>query len=157
MEEKLFELKPLYAKDLSIPVMIVLILTTIITVIYLNYSIPDLMNKNPFLTYIFFITDLPIAFFIGYLLHKQSKNLKFTKYDVYQDRIEFLINTTESSKKRVLKFTDIKKVSYKNSSISKGIQAGTIIITTKSSNFEYLKNIENSEAIYAILKEKVTT
>lgn len=157
MEEKLFELKPLFVKDLSLPVMIVLILTTIISVVYLNYYLPDLMNKNPFLSYLFFITDLPIAFFIGYLLHKQSKKLKFTKYDVYPDRIEFLITTTESSTKRVLNFADIKKVSYKDSSNSKDIQAGTIIITTKSGNFEYLKNIDGAEMICSMLKQKVTT
>lgn len=157
MEEKLFELKPLFVKDLSIQFVIILILTTIISVIYVKYTVPDLTNKNPVLIYMFFITDLPLAFFIGYLIHKQSKNLKFTRYDIYEDRIEFLINTIESSKKRVLNFTDIKKIFVKNSSTKNGINAGTITIITKSGNYEYLRNIDNSQVIYTMIKQKLAT
>lgn len=157
MEEKLFELKPLFVKDLSIPVFIVLILTTIFSVVYLRYFLPDLMNNNPFLTYMFFITDVPIAILIGYLIHKQSKDLKLTKYDIYEDRIEFLINSIDKSKKRILNFADIKKVFVKNSSTKNGINAGTITILTKTGNYEYLKNIDNSKIIYAMLQQKITT
>lgn len=156
MEEKLYELRPLFVKDLSIPVMIVLVLTTIISVIYLKYTIPDL-NKNPILIYMFFITDIPLALFIGYLIHKTSKNLKLTRYDIYQDRIEFLINAMDKSKKRVLNFTDIKKVFIRNSSTENGISAGSITILTKSGNYESLKNIDNSQIIYEMLQQKITT
>lgn len=157
MAEKLFELKPLFVKNLSIPVFIVLILTTIISVIYVKYAIPDLTSKNPFLIYIFFITDLPLALFIGYSIHRQSENLKWTRYDIYEDRIEFLISSMERSQKKVLNFTDIKKIFVKNSSTKNGINTGTVVILTKSGNYQYLRNIDNSQVIYAMLQQKLTT
>lgn len=152
MEEKLFELRPILGKDLSILVVVCILLTAIYSAIIIYFNAP---KENVNILYIMLILDLPLAFFMGTFMRKQYKRLQNTTYNIYNDRIEIIscVNNLES---RTISILDIKSVELRRIS-SKEVEKGSITIKTKTGNFYMLQQIPEPEVIYTMLQQKITT
>lgn len=152
MEEKLFELRPIPGKDLSILIVVLVLLAAICSATIVYFNIP---KETAQMIYLILLADIPVAFLFGYFLHNQYKKLQNTKYDIYNDRIE-IISCMNNVETRTINISDINSIDLRITS-SKEVEKGSITIQTKAGGYYVLQNIPDPQVIHATLQQKIAT